>query len=196
MLGIRTEPDPRAEQDHHRGEQRNTLADAANHLSEGIGERKADAQQQSKGQEVRQSGGVLERVRTVRVEEATTVCAELLDRLHEADRADGDGLGHVVQDVVDVNRAAQSLRGSLADEDESENKGDGQLDVEHAARDVDPEVADGLGVPPREAADKGDSYGNAHGHAHELLHREGGHLGEVRHRRFAVVVLPVCVRHE
>ena len=55
----------------------------------------------------------------------------------------GDDLGHAVQDVVDVHRAAQGLCRALADEDEPEDEGDRQQDVEHAAGDVHPEVADG-----------------------------------------------------
>jgi len=54
-------------------------------------------------------GRVLEGVRPVDVEEASTVGAELLDRFHEADRSDGDGLGHAVQSVVYVDRTAESL---------------------------------------------------------------------------------------
>ncbi len=130
------------------------------------------------------------------IEEAATVGAELLDRLHEADRADGDGLGHVVQDVVDVHGAAQGLCRALRDEDETEDEGDGQLDVEQAAGDVHPEVADRPGVAACEAADEGDGHGDSDGHAHKLLNSESGHLRKVRHRRLARVVLPVRVRYK
>ena len=168
----------------------------SHHLAEGVGEGEADAQQQAEREEVREPGRVLERMRPVGVEEPASVGAELLDGLHEADRADGDGLGHVVQDVVDVNRTAQCLYRALADEDEPEDKGDRQFDVEQAARDVHPEVADRRGVATYKAADERYGHRDSHSHAHELLNREGGHLRQVRHRRLAGVVLPVGVRHE
>ena len=50
--------------------------------------------------------------------------------------------------------------------------------------------------PVGEPTDERDGDGNAHGRGQEVLHRETGHLGDVRHRRLARVRLPVRVRDE
>ena len=76
---------------------------------------------------------------------------ELLDGLHEADRAPGDRLGDTVQGVVDADRPGQRLHGALADEDEPGEERDREHDVEQATGHVDPEVPDGRGVAPGEA---------------------------------------------
>ena len=83
-----------------------------------------------------------------------------------------------------------------ADHHDPGQEGDREQDVEHAAGDVDPEVADGGRVPAREAPGHGDCHRDPDGGAHELLHGEHADLGEVRHGRLAAVVLPVRVRHE
>ncbi len=77
-----------------------------------------------------------------------------------------------------------------------EDEGDGQEDVEEAARHVDPEVAHRRralsGKPPNED-DGGD---DAHGGRHELLDHQSTYLTEVRHGGLAAVVLPVGVGEE
>ena len=90
----------------------------------------------------------------------------------------------------------QGLHRALADEDDAGDEGDGEQDVEQAAGDVDPEVADGGRVAAGEAAHQGDGGGDADGRRHELLDRERADLGEVRHGRLAAVVLPVGVGEE
>ncbi len=88
-------------------------------------------------------GRVLEGMGRVDVEEPTSVGAQLLDGLHEADRPHGNGLADPVEDVVDVDRAIQGVDGALAHEDQAGDDGDGKEDVEHATDHIDPEVADG-----------------------------------------------------
>ena len=73
------------------------MPDALHHLAEGVGERERDRQEQEDREPVGQRRRVLERRRRVLVEEPAAVVAELLDRLHEADRTSGDRLGHAVQ---------------------------------------------------------------------------------------------------
>ena len=72
-----------------------------------------------------------------------------------------------------------------------------QQDVERAARQVDPEVADGLGrccrAKPRI---KRHQHGHARRRRDEVLHGQAQHLRQVAHRRLAAVALPVGVGGE
>ena len=61
---------------------------------------------------------------------------------------------------------------------------------------VDPEVAQPIGVRAGEPPDECDGDRDAHRRGHEVLHREPGHLHEMAHRRLAAVALPVRVGHE
>ena len=69
-------------------------------------------------------------------------------------------------------------------------------DVERAACDIDPEIADRLRRGAREAADEHDRQHDAGRRRQEVLVREAEHLREVRHRALAAVVLPVGVGDE
>ena len=60
-----------------------------------------------------------------------------------------------------------------------------QQDVEHAAGQIDPEVADGLRRTPGEAADQRDGQRDAGRRRDEVVHRQAGHLREIAHRRLA-----------
>ena len=74
--------------------------------------------------------------------------------------------------------------------------GDRQQDVQHAAGQIDPEVADGARRTPREAADQRDGERDAGGGGDEVVHRQPGHLREIAHRRLGHVRLPVGVGDE
>ena len=69
-------------------------------------------------------------------------------------------------------------------------------DVERAAGDIDPEIADRLHRRAREAADQRERQHDAGRRRQEVLMREAEHLREVRHRALAAVVLPVGVGDE
>ena len=172
------------------------MADAAHHLSEGVGEGERDGQQEVDRQPVGEAGRVLERGGGVGVEEPTPVVTQLLDRLHEADGPPGDDLGDAVQGIVDGHGAEQRLHGTLADEDDPEDERDGPHDVEQAAGHVHPEVPDGRGTASGETADHADSYRDADDRAQHLLQGQRADLREVRHRRLSAVVLPVGVGQE
>jgi ribosomal protein S15P/S13E len=77
------------EHDRHRGQHRPALARVADHLAEGVAQRRRDQQDRQHLQEVGQRRRVLERMRRVGVEEAAAVGAELLDRLLRGDRPIG-----------------------------------------------------------------------------------------------------------
>ena len=97
---------------------------------------------------VRERCRVLERVGGVGVEEAAAVGAQLLDPLLRGDRAVGDRLLRALE-RRDRLRAVPRLRDALPDEDERADDGDRQQDVQDAARQVDPEVADRLRASSR-----------------------------------------------
>ena len=73
---------------------------------------------------------------------------------------------------------------------------DRQQDVERAAGDIDPEIADRLGRGAGEAADERDRQHDAGRRRQEVLVRQAEHLREVGHRALAAVVLPVGVGDE
>ena len=145
--------------------------------------------------EIRQRGRVLERMRRIGVEEAAAIGAEHLDRDLRGDRADRDGLlGAFQRGGVDIG--AERLRHALPDQEQREEHADREQDVERAAGDIDPEIADGLGRGAREAADQRDRQHDAGRRRQEVLVREAEHLHEIRQRAFAAVVLPVGVGDE
>jgi len=71
--------DPDQEHQGHRGEQRPALPGVLDHVSERIGEARAEHEDQEHLKEIREGRRTLERVPRVGVEEATAVRAELLD---------------------------------------------------------------------------------------------------------------------
>jgi hypothetical protein len=90
----------------------------------------------------------------------------------------------------------EGLRHALGEKDRAENERQREEDVDERAVEVDPEVAQEARCPPREAAHDRCENGHPDSSGDELLHREATHLGRVRHRRLAAVVLPVRVRDE
>ncbi len=94
---------------------------------------------------------------------------------------------------MDGHRAGEGLDNALGDEDERPDEGDRQQDVERASGQVDPEVADRRGRLADQAAGQGDRDGDAGRGRDEVADGEPGHLGQVRHRGLAQVVLPVRI---
>ena len=120
----------------------------------------------------------------VRVVRTAAVLADLLDRLLARDRAAGDRL-RLAGDRRDGLRGVEVLDDALAHEHEREDERERQQDPRRRADEVDPEVAERVRAPAHEAADQRDRDRGAGGRRHEVVHREAGHLGEVRHRRLA-----------
>ncbi len=167
----------------------------ADHAAEHVGQRGAEREDRDHLHEIRQRGRVLERVRGVGVEKAAAVGAEHLDRDLRGDRADRDGLlGAFQRRRVDVR--AERLRDPLPDQEQRVRHADRQQDVEGAARDIDPEIADRAHRVPREAADQRDREDDAGCGRQIVLMRQAQHLHEIRHRAFAAVGLPVGVGDE
>ncbi len=171
------------------------MALVADHAAEHVGERGADREDRDHLHVVRQRGRVLERMRGVGVEEAAAIGAEHLDRDLRGDRAHRDGLlGAFEGGCLDIG--AERLRHALPYEEQRVDDADRQQDVERAARDIDPEIADGAHGGAREAADQRHRQHDAGRRRKEVLMRQAEHLHEVGERAFAAVVLPVGVGDE
>ena len=146
-------------------------------------------------------------MRRVDVEEAAAVGAELLDRDLRRRRARAAMICSVTRVAVGVLRRpassvavvvrAERLHDALRDEHEREDERERQQDVERAARQVDPEVADAvrrcLRAKPRISAT---STAMPVAAETKFCTVEPEHLREVAHRRLAAVALPVRVRGE
>ena len=171
------------------------MALVADHAAEHVGQRRAEREDRDDLHVVRQRGRVFERMRGIGVEEAAAIGAEHLDRDLRGHRPDRDGLlGAFQRRCIDIG--AERLRNALPDQEQRVGHADRQQDIERAAGDIDPEIADGAHRMPREAADQRDREHDAGRRRQVVLVRQAEHLHEIRHRAFAAVVLPVGIGDE
>ena len=82
------------------------------------------------------------------------------------------------------------------DEHDREDERDRQQDPDHATGEVDPEVAEAVGLRTEEPADQRHGDGDADRGRQEVLDREARHLDGVAHHLLGHVGLPVRVGHE
>ena len=133
-------------------------------------------------------------MRRVCVVGTAAVVPGLLDRLLACDRSTRD----LLFSSLDRRRRGVPvgvLHDPLAHHDDRADEREWEQDANDAPHEVRPEVAE-CRTAADEAADQSNGDGETNGRRGEVLHRERDHLGEVAHRRFAGVVLPVRVRHE
>jgi hypothetical protein len=90
----------------------------------------------------------------------------------------------------------EGLHHALRNQGHGQHQRNWQQDVEHAARGVDPEVADGGALTAREAADQRDQDRHADRGGDEVLHRQAEHLRQVAHGALAAIALPVGIGGE
>ena len=186
---------PAKKDDRHGGIERPALPLVLDHAAEGVGERRRDEQDVDHLQEIAERRRVLVRDRGVGVPEAAAIGAELLDGDLRGGRPLADGLlGAFKRGRIDIG--AEVLRHALPDENKRGDDGKRQQHVEGAAREVDPEIADGLCRGAREGADQRDGKRDAGGGRDEILGGEAHHLRQIAERAFAAVVLPVGVGGE
>ena len=134
-------------------------------------------------------------MRRVGVEEAAAIGAEHLDGDLRGHRADRDHLlGALERGRLHIG--AERLRHALPHQEQRIDDADRQQDVERAAGDIDPEIADGLDRGPREAADQRHRQHDAGRGRQEVLVGQAEHLHQVGHGALAAVVLPVGVGDE
>ena len=194
------------------------------HAPEVIGQPAADGEDGEHLEEVGERRGVLEGVRGVGVRIAAAVGAEHLDGDLRGHRALDDGLlGHgllfhhgfaigafdgLALVVLLLHRELHRLQQlglgvrlevldhALRHEKHGEHQADGQQQVIGRPHEVHPEVAQGLGRVPGEAAHERRGDGDAGGRGDEVVKGQRDHLREIRHGGFAAVALPVGVGRE
>src|SRR6476469_4746891 len=179
----------------HDRHNRPALTAVADHDAEGARQREGDTQKQEDLYPIRPRRRVLERVRGVGVEKATAIRAELLDDLLRCDRPSGKGLlatsdggdGVIVVEVLDHSRR---------DEHDREYHRYREQDAKADTSQVDPEVADAIGLAPGEPAYQRDRDGHAHRGGGEVLYRQAGHLRDVAESVLSGIALPVGIGNE
>ncbi len=212
------------EQNRHRREHRPPLAHVAHDPAECETQAGGNQENREHFQEIRDRVRVLERMRGIRVQEAATVGAKLLDRFLRRNGTHGQGLGGrggrlgdrvaflilqrlavraVLRIVVfdrldqrDVDVGCEVLHDTLAYQPEGQHEGHRDQHPHGDSGEVDPEIADGSGRMAGKAADQRKGDGDAGCRGKEILHRERRHLRQVTHRRLAGVALPVGVCDE
>ena len=209
----------------HRREHRPALPLVADHAAEREYQRRGDQEDRQHLQEVRERRRVLERMRGVGVEEAAAIGAEFLDRFLRSDRPHRDrlrGRRHVsharrrrahpsarcrrhpssAPDTASPPACARPCSASkfwitpwLARNNASTNDSGSRIHSVVRVRSTQalPRPFALLRAKP---ADQRDRHHDAGGGRKEVLHRQPGHLGEIAHRRFAGVALPVGIGDE
>ena len=134
-------------------------------------------------------------MRGVRVEEAAAVGSQLLDRFLRCHRPLRDDLLRAF-DGGDGRVGMQVLDHALEQNSSAADDRNRQQHIHRGARDIHPEVADGLLFLAGKSANQRDRDRDAGRGRGEILHRQSRHLHEVAQRRFARVSLPVRVGDE
>ena len=142
--------------------------------------------------EVRQGRRILERVRRIGTEVATTVGSELFDGHLRRRDASGDGL-LLSFERCRLGRACERHRRSLRNGNRSYEERQGQQDADARARHVDVEVTQLRQLIAAESADDGHQRGHAGGGRHELEEGDDDHLREIRESGLTAVVLQIGV---
>ena len=183
------------EQQQHRRQDRPALPDIADRLAKGDRQPRAEHEHAEQLHKIADRRRVFERVRRIGVEEAAAIGAEQLDRELRRHRPERDDLFGTL-DRRRADRCSEGLRHAERDIDQRKHDARGQEQVQRDARDIDPEIADPLGLPPREATDQRERHRKAGRRRQEILHRQPDHLRQMRQRAFAAVILPIGVGDE
>jgi hypothetical protein len=139
---------------------------------------------------IRKRTRVLEGVGRIHIEEAAAIVAQELDRLLARNRADCDQLPCAFERRC-FDRSKESLGNAKRHHDDSDHNRQGQKQVKHGARHIDPEIADRRKLRSGEGAGDRESHCETGGGSEKVLDREPRHLGEMAHRRLAGIALPV-----
>ena len=97
---------------------------------------------------VSQRTGILERVRGIDIEEAAAVAAQKFDGFLRRYRPAGNRLRHIFE-RSGFDRWGQGLRHALRNEKESRQHADREQNVERAAGEIDPKIANRRRSSPR-----------------------------------------------
>ena len=99
-----------------------------------------------------------------------------------------DQFGRVIRPEV--------LHHALRNQKQRINNAGRQQHPERGPRQVNPEIADGLFLAPRNAANERNRQRNTHRRRGKVVIRKASHLREIAHRGLAAVVLPVGIGGE
>ena len=159
-------------------------------------------------------------MRTVRIEKSSAIGAQHLDGFLRSDWAlrnglIGDGIHHRLAILADHRLSVragllyllrldqfrrvvrfQVLHDPLRNQRQSVNNAHWQQQPQRRPRHVHPKVANRFFFPPSNAAHERNGQRNAHGCRNKIVICEPRHLGEIAHRGFARVILPICIRGE
>jgi hypothetical protein len=100
------------------------------------------------------------------------------DDLLAGNRAAGDRL-RSARERAYRGVAGEILHDAADDQHDAEDDGDRQEDPDRDACQVDPEVAEAVGVGAGQAPDEGDRHCDADSRGQEVLHRQARHLRRV-----------------
>ncbi len=165
------------------------------HLPEHIEEAGRDGKNREHDEQVGQGIGILKGMSRVGIEEAATICAQILDNLLRGHRPLSNHLRGALQSMhhriwIEV------LHHALRDIDQRAHHRKWQQHIEHTAREINPEIPQRLRAAPGQAANKCDRQHDAGGGRDEVVEGQAGHLRQIAHRLLASVVLPVGIRRE
>ena len=146
-------------------------------------------------EQIRKRRRILVGMGRVGVEESSAVGAELFDNLLRGDRSLRDHLIRALEGLG-LRVGAEVLRNALPYQDQRKHDRERKQNPERGAREIEPEVADRLGRAAREAPDDCDCHRDSRRSRNEVVERQPCHLGQVAHRAFAAVGLPVGIGGE
>ena len=179
----------------HRSKQHPTLPLIANHAAEYIGEGGANCENRDNLQEIRQCRRIFKWMRCIGIEEAATVGPEHFDGDLRGNRTDRDSLLHAFECCC-IDIWTECLRHALPDQEQCKWHADRQQHVESAACHIDPEIAYCPCGRARKTAYQNHRKNDPRRGRQKILLRQCKHLHEIRHCRFATIVLPVGVGDE
>ena len=201
QMGMRLSPvdggESGGKQHIHGRQHRPAVSRRAGHAAQCIRESSANREDQEHFVEIRERRGVLEGMGAVGVEESAAVGAHFLDDFLRGHWPLRNGL-RLPRLLERMGRGVglQVLRNALRDQQQCADDGGRQQHIEQCARRIHPKVADGAGAGPLDGADQGHGHHDAHRRGPEVVRREAGHLGEIAHRCFGRIRLPVGVGGE
>ena len=181
----------------------------AGHAAQRVGKSRGNGENQNDLNEIRQRIGILVGMRAVGVEKPAAVRAKHLDSFLGSDRTLRNQLfcysllcrfsvrtGHLhglrIQQLCGDVRL-EILDHSLRYKKQCNHQASGQQHPQNCARQIHPKIPEGFFLAPGNPTDHSYRQGYPRRSGHEIVIGKPGHLGEVAHRRFARIGLPVRV---
>ncbi|MNF78653.1 hypothetical protein D3C84_608450 [compost metagenome] len=183
------------EQREHAADDGPALAQILDVMPEGEHQRCGNQNDRGDLEQVAPGRGVLERMRRVDTEEATTVGTQLLDCNLAGRRPQWNHLVNALHSQR-IHILCEGLWHTLPDQEQRQQQAQRQQAIERGAGHVDPEVTEGLRRFATDTAAQRNQYRQAGGRTDEVLHGQADHLAQVAQGGLTAVGLPVGVGHE